>query len=107
MRKFIQEADLREGRVPEGSSATLQLEPRWQSTLRDRHPRGRRSWRDRLQGARSPGSRAQRLRQVETFEECEIPRAVERASNTSLERKRDPWSAKPGSPQPQRSSQPL
>ena len=41
-------------------------------TPRDRHPRRRRSRQIRLQGARSPGGRPQRFRQVETFEESEV-----------------------------------
>jgi hypothetical protein len=44
---------------------TLQLEPRGECPPRDRHPRGREDQRGRLQGARSPGDRAQQREQVE------------------------------------------
>ena len=54
--------------------ARLQLESRRKSTPRDRHPRGRRSRRVRLQGARSPSGRPQQFWQVETFEESEVLR---------------------------------
>src|SRR5438874_13625612 len=66
------EAYLLQGRVSEGSGPSLQLESRRKRTPRDRHPRGRRSWRIRLQGARSPSGRPQPFWQVETFEESEV-----------------------------------
>src|SRR5437870_4652172 len=65
------EAYLLQGRVSEGSGPSLQLESRRKRTPRDRHPRRRRGWRVRLQGARSPSSRPQQFWQVETFEESE------------------------------------
>ena len=68
------EADLRRGRVSEGSGWSLQLEPRRTRTPCDRHPRRRRSRRVRLQGARSPSGRPQQFWQVETFEESEVLR---------------------------------
>ena len=72
--KKCREADLRQGRVSEGSGPSLQLESRRKRTPRDRHPRRRRSRRVRLQGARSPGGRAQPVWQVEAFEESEVLR---------------------------------
>src|SRR5881296_2072564 len=68
------EAYLLQGRVSEGSGPSLQLESRRKRTPRDRHPRGRRSRRVRLQGARSPSDRPQQFWQVETFEESEVLR---------------------------------
>ena len=70
--KNAREADLRQGRVSEGSGPSLQLESRRKRAPRDRHPRRRRSRRVRLQGARSPSGRPQQLRQVEAFEESEV-----------------------------------
>src|SRR6266542_1483123 len=68
------EAYLLQGRASEGSGPSLQLESRRKRTPRDRHPRRRRSWRVRLQGARSPSGRPQQFWQVETFEESEVLR---------------------------------
>src|SRR4029077_12971231 len=68
------QAYLPQGRVSEGSGPSLQLESRRKRTPRDRHPRRRRSWRVRLQGARSPSGRPQQFWQVETFEESEVLR---------------------------------
>src|SRR6478672_4095545 len=55
------EAYLLQGRVSEGSGPSLQLESRRKRTPRDRHPRRRRSWRVRLQDARSPSGRPQQF----------------------------------------------
>src|SRR5438874_4670760 len=77
------EADLRQGRVSEGSGPSLQLESRRKYTPGDRHPRRRRSGRVRLQDAGSPSGRPQQSWQVETVEENEVLRDSARSVHTS------------------------
>src|SRR5882672_5891221 len=83
-RRILQEcreAYLRQRRVSQRFGPSLQLESRRKHTPRDRHPRRRRSWGVRLQGARSPSRRPQQFWQVETFEEREVLRAKPHNAN--------------------------
>jgi hypothetical protein len=62
------QADLLQGRFPEGPSQALQLEPRGKSEARHRHSRGREGRRDGVQGAHPRGRGSQHGRRKEARE---------------------------------------
>src|SRR5512140_549787 len=89
-RRIIQdacEANLPQGRGVEGPGWSLQLEPRGKRASRDRHSSWRHRRHVRLQGARSAGGRAERVRRVDgREEESEVIRTVDGPPSHSLDK---------------------